>query len=365
MNQDINALQNHIFTGNIFIFHAFDVGDDINLDKVKASGQVISQPLSVSKYFKTYHTPLAFELPDEVRNHQHAFISGKIHNFGAISFMYKIPFKDTLESLRKDLDALDRQYDDISLQDIEHTFKRINPYIAKPFFFHTRSSYVLIQIDPVPELFDTVKLKDLYGGIIASTLRFETETLSEYQKDEILASAIGYYRGDLMVVDTEAAFVYDDEYQEVLDFFEFANIQHLELRYFDRTLDQQLNYIYEGKVRKVPWQAYLPFIGTLSKGPIDELSKLKVDISVIAERLEGSIKLAGEPYYAELYTLLVKKRDLKNLRDSIDKKLSITRDILSTLQKKIDAAREDMLTVSIIVLICIELVIGLLHYLNK
>ena len=28
-------------------------------------------------------------------------------------------------------------------------------------------------------------------------LRFETESLSEYQKNEILESAIGYYRGDL------------------------------------------------------------------------------------------------------------------------------------------------------------------------
>ena len=72
---------------------------------------------------------------------------------------------------------------------------------------------------------------------------------------------------------------------------QFANIQQLELHYFDRILDQQLNMLYEEKARKIPLKAYLPFIGTLTRGPIDDLGKLKVEISVITERLEGSIKL--------------------------------------------------------------------------
>lgn len=350
----------HLFEGNLYLFHAFDVGDDINLEKVKASGTVIPQPLSLSKFFKNYHLPLAIEIPESAKSP--TCISAKIHNFGVISLIYKIPFKDTLENIRQQLDGIDNQWAEQSLIDVEAIFKIIRPHIAKPHFFHTRSSYVVIQVDPQPNLLDMVKLKDTYGGVIASTLRFETETLSENQKNEILASAIGYFRGDLIVIDTEAAFIYDDEYQDILDFFEFANIQHLELRYFDRTLEQQLNYIYEGRVRKVPLTAYFPFIGTLSKGPVDDMDKLKVDISVIAERLEGSIKLAGEPYYSELYSLLIEKRELKNLKDAIDKKLAIIKDVLYTLQHKTEAIREDMLTVSIIVLIFIELILGVFSY---
>ena len=82
---------------------------------------------------------------------------------------------------------------------------------------------------------DIVKLKEEFmGALLHRLLRFETESLSEYQKNEILESAIGYYRGDLIIIDTEAAFIYDDEYEEVLDLFEFANMQQLELQYFDR-----------------------------------------------------------------------------------------------------------------------------------
>ena len=62
----------------------------------------------------------------------------------------------------------------------------------------------------------------------------------------------------------------------------------------------------------IPLSAYFPFIGVFAADPITSLGKLKADISVITERLEGSIKLAGEPYYSELYALLIDKLDLKN-----------------------------------------------------
>lgn len=355
--------QNHIFTGNIYIFHAFDVGDDINLEKIEKSGIFTVIPQASSKYFKNYHRPIAIQLPQSARSL--AASSCKIHNFGSISFTYKIPFKDTLENIRKDMNTLDYKYYDQSTQDAKAVFGLIKEYINKALFYQMRSSYSVIQIDPQPELFTTTSLKEQYGGIIASALRFETETLSEYQKDEILESAIGYFRGDLIVVETYATFLYDDEYEEVLDLFEFANIQQLELRYFDRVLDQKLNLIYEGRVVKIPFSAYFPFIGVFAADPITSLGKLKADVSVITERLESSIKLAGEPYYSELYALLKDKLDLQNWNKAIDRKLEIIKDVQEVYLHKMDAIREDILSILIIILIFIELVVGLMSYFFK
>jgi len=73
---------------------------------------------------------------------------------------------------------------------------------------------------------------------------------------------------------------------------------------------------------------------------------------------------AGEPYFSKLYELLVTKLDLISWRDSIEKKFSIIQDIRSVFQHKVDAAREDLLSVLIIILIFIELIIGILHYLK-
>jgi hypothetical protein len=351
--------RNHVFSGNIFIFHSFDVGEDINLERVKELQLLLRRPLILSKYFKNYHIPLAVELP-----HPHTSsrcMSTKLHNFGVISLAYKISFQETLEDLRTQIGAIEDEYREQSVIDAGSIFKKIKSEIKQPKFFHLRRSYVLIQVDPESNI-DIVQLKELYGSLIASILRFETESLSEYQKNEILDSAIGYYRGDLIIIDTEAAFIYDDEYEEVLDLFEFANMQQLELQYFDRVLDQQLNAVYEREIKKLPLRSYLPFVGTLKSDPVGDLGKLKVDISVITERLENSIKLAGEAYYSELYSLLGEKLDLDNWRESISRKLDIIIDVRTVYENKVDALREDLLSMLIVVLIFIELVVGILHY---
>ena len=211
-----------------------------------------------------------------------------------------IPFKETLSQVRKELETLDNHYTQQSIKDVSAVFKKIKQFIKKPNFFQIKSSYLVIQVDPQEPFSDMVNFKQTFGSMIASMLRFETESLSEIQRDEILEASMGYYRGDLIVIDTAAAFVYDAEYSETLDFFEFANIQHLELRYFDRVLDQLLNAIYEDKVRKLSSKMYIPFFGTLTRGPVDELNKLRVDISVITERWKAALNLSQSPIFRAL-----------------------------------------------------------------
>jgi len=346
-----------IFTGNIFIYQAFDVGDEIDLRKVETSKEILTRPLTLAKYFKNYHVPIAIDLP-----HPHTsskFFSCKIHNFGVISLTYKISFEDTLDNIKKQLTELDPEFQEQSVIDANSIFKKIKRYITQPKFFHLRTSYVVIQVDQQSDI-NATDLKAQFGGTIASLLHFETETLSEYQKNELLKHAHGYYRGELIIIGTEAAFLYDDDYEELLDLFEYANIQQLELQYFDRKLSEQLYNVYQRGVKRVPFKAYLPFIGSLTKGPIGELDLLKVDISTIIERLTTSIKISGEPYISETYNELVEKLDLEHWRESLESKLEIIKDMHMVYQDKVDAIREDSLTILIIILIFIELVVGIL-----
>ncbi|PKN03486.1 hypothetical protein CVU75_02020, partial [Candidatus Dependentiae bacterium HGW-Dependentiae-1] len=159
----------HVFSGNIFIFHAFDVGDDINLEKIEKSSKVATIPLALPKYFKKYHNPLAVQLPHPATSP--ASISCRIHGFGAVSLTYKIPFRDTLENLKKGLEALDMRYQEQSITDVRSVFDTIQGYIAQPKFFQTKSSYLVIQVNPEPETISLSDLKDSCGGVIASALR--------------------------------------------------------------------------------------------------------------------------------------------------------------------------------------------------
>lgn len=355
------------FSGNLIIFHCFDVGEDIDLEGVKTTQLVARRQPSYSRYFKNYHTPLTVDLP--YPEHSAQCENAKLHSFGVITLRYKIPFYSTLEDLRAHISALDNQYEEQSLSDAQALFKRIKSVIKHPRFYHMRKSYMLVQINPhgnpEREALDPVTFKETYGNTIASILRFETESLSEHTKNEILQAAHGYYRGDLVVIDTEASFMYNDEYEDVLDIFEFANMQHLELQFFDRTLDIRLNEVYSSEVTAYPFKAYLPFWSSLADDPVNNLNKLRVEILVITERLESSIKLAGEPYYLELFQLLSKKLDLANWKESLHNKLTIIQDMTSVYQEKIYVIRQDVFSVLIIILIFMEFIVGILHYLQK
>jgi hypothetical protein len=340
--------------GNIFIFHAFDIGDEIALDRIKSTEEATSQQLS--KYFKNYHIPLTLEIPNSP-----LCASAKIHNFGVITLRYQIPFNETLEDLRTKINEIEQTYNEQSVVDAGTLFERIKHAVKQPRFFLLRTSYVIIHVQPTPEITDIINFKKEAGSTIASLLRFETEILSEYQKEEILTSSMGYYRNDLIIIDTDATFMYDEEYEEVLDLFEFANMQSLELQYFDRLLDKKLSIAYERKVQTPPLKAYLPFVGALINDPVGELGQTRVDISVIAERLENSMKLTGEPYYSEMYTLLSEKLDLQNWKDSISRKLSIVQSISNIYQHQMEIIRDDLLSLSIIVLIFLEFLLGLLN----
>ncbi len=96
--------------GNILFFYTFDVGEEIDLEKIKRKGLVPVRSVPLSPYFKNYHIPLFFELPEEPKKVEDTFqpltvdgascISSKIHNFGVISFCYKIPFENSLDELK-------------------------------------------------------------------------------------------------------------------------------------------------------------------------------------------------------------------------------------------------------------------------
>lgn len=350
-----------VFSGNIYVFHAFDVGDDIALDAIAKNSSIKKVPLQLSKYFKNYHIPLAIELP---RPHATSHCTScTLHLFGALSLTYTIPFNDTIESLHHGFSKLVDFYYEKSILDAKSVFNKIEPFISQANFFQMSSLYVVVQLNPKPSIFPEY-LRSQFGNLIAATLRFETGILSELQKNDIWNSALGYLRGNVIIIDQEVAFVYDHDVSDILDLFEFANIQQLELKFFDKLLDKQLNKIYEHKIRTLPLKAYLPFLGNVFFDPVGYLGRLKAEISVITERLEHSIKLANEVYLSEIYNRLVERLDIAGWRAAIEKKLTIVHDVQSVYQHKIDATREDLLSILVIILIFIELIIGVLSYLK-
>ena len=374
--------------GNILLFYAYDIGDDIALDVIKERGLLATSTLHASGYFKHYNSPLSFrlstgydnpaythkedseenassvlfdteQLADKQLEEAHGLSSScvvsRLYHFGVLSLCYRVPFEGTLDELKSVIISIKKTVDEQALRDARRCFNLIESTINAPHFYNEYNSYFAIQIHPQAEHgISAAQFKEHFGGKIASLLKLEEQALSDYQKDRILASTIGYYGEDWIIIDSEGSFIYDDEYFEPLEFLESINVQKLELHYFDRLLDHKLQFFYSQKYDTMPWTAYIPLMQEYRESSVYRLAKLRVDISVITEQLENSIKLADDSYYAHMYHLLVEKLSIKEWRESINRKLSIIQDLYRVYQDRLDTIHDQLLTLVIIILIAVE-----------
>lgn len=353
--------------GNILLFYAYDIGDFVNINAVKSSQLLEVDTPEPFPHFKNYHIPLTVEFKDdhrEVRSDGRSFvstrISAKIHNFGAITLCYRVTFTQTLEDLKKSLIVEVERHQELAHQDAKFLFDCIKEHVGEPWFYLLDNQYYAVQLDNKSLGLSANDLLKHYGSTITSLLRLETRAMSEYQKNEILASATGYYGSDLTIIDGEGAFIYDSEYMEILEFFELANLQRLELQNFDRMLDQKLNFFYSIDNFHIPWIFYVPLLGNRNDSHLVDLARLRVDVSVVAERLNNTINMSGDSYFEHLYNLLTRKMKIRHWEAAIKEKLSIINEIYTLRKNRLQIVREEMMAIIVIVLIAIEVVLAFL-----
>ncbi|MBX9830670.1 hypothetical protein K2X40_01835 [Candidatus Babeliales bacterium] len=348
-------------SGNILLFYVYDIGDDVDLDTIRKKNFVKIADTPLSPFFKHYHVPLSFRFKDEneeqdlIKQGGHCLFR-KVYNFGVISFCYRIPYEESLEDLKHKLGAVKKKFDLLSKQAALEAFQSIQSAVNKPHFANLEGSYVAVQITPLPAI-TAEQFRDENSPKIASLLRLEMQTLSERQRTEVLSATTSYYGQDMIIVDTNVALIYDDEFFEPLEFFESASIEKLELQYFDRVLDEKLNYFYAQSSYKIPLIAYIPFMSSQVDLPVSRLAKLRVDISVVTERLENSVTSSGDFYFSNFYAILVDRFFIKEWRDSINRKLDIIKDLYTVYQDRLDTIHEEFLSLVIIILIVMEVLL--------
>ncbi|MGD1997900.1 MAG: hypothetical protein PVJ92_03235 [Candidatus Dependentiae bacterium] len=366
-------MQRDIFSGDIVFFYAYDVGDDIDREMVKSQHLVPTYNTPLSARFKNYHIPISYhlrgddivsegegydagitneELVDGGKEGASCYVLSKIHGFGVLSYCYRVPFVGTLSELKTKVIELKTEYDQRADTYAYDTFKKIYSAITSPHFCNLKNDYFTVHISPMRSTVSSEKIMETYGGDIASLLRLELNPLSFYQQDLILRSRTGYYGDELIVIDSGGSFVFDDKCFDSMELFEFVTIQILELQYFDRLLDRRLNRFYT---------EHLDSDKTQRGRPISELAQLRVDISVITERLENSIRMSGDEYYTDVYERLVKKLSLDRWREAVQRKLDIIRDLYEVQQTNQDLVFHKRYTLIIVWLIAFEAVVSLFH----
>jgi len=284
----------------------------------------------------------------------------RAHDFGALTVMLRLPLSGLLESLGPLTAALVRTktMETAAIEVVRTLLPAAAPAISKVAFTEFVEDFYVIQVERFDVPITPAQLRQDYRAAIALALRCEKERLAEGEADEVFETAISYHPQDLVVTDWNAAFLYAADYPGLIDALEFLNVQLVELRFFDCRLDERM-----GELFQVVYSR--PKLRTLVVNPfgksLEEVSELKVETTLIAERVGNALKFIEDLYLAKVYSATAERLHLDAWRSSVESKLKVVHEIFDILNRRAATYRAEALEMTIIILIAIEIVLGLLR----
>ncbi len=370
MNQPTSLF---IQSGKIRIYHLFEVADLIQLDQITSLlGQGITRAKIAYKkpipsYIQFANPPLMVSLgEDQLRLPSGETLSfrimAKLYEYGIISIILETPFTGPWEKFHQTgkqliaspfLEEKASEYLKSIIAEIRDALVKIYPV------FHFSEDYVIFQVHEFKKSLAPDALLSDHSDLLARLLRGEDELLGTEEEKEVLRHHFSYGRKDLVLVDWNSAFIYDtpEEVYPLADILEYANSQLLELRYYDSLLDSELNAIYNAVLP--------PHLGggLFRRGGLQrttqKLMSLMVEITELTERIENSLKIIGDLYYARIYRAAAQRLSLKDWEHNIDNKIQIINTIYNALISQLYSARSIALEVIVVLLILLEVILFL------
>ena len=233
---------------------------------------------------------------------------------------------------------------------------------------------VRLQIAPVSEDYVVYRINRLEGPSgdtlpaaavrefdVAPLLLNETRPISDQARKELLPHWFSYYPDDLAILTWNTALVLDpaEGESDVQLILEFANAQLLELRYYDVLLDAELPRMYDriANARKGPGA----LLGRRYAPVLTALQTLVADSTEIVERTQNALKVTDDIFLARVYAAALELFRERAWREGIDHKLGIIHQTYAMLNAESMAVRNEVLEITVIVLILIEIVLAVVQ----
>jgi hypothetical protein len=184
--------------------------------------------------------------------------------------------------------------------------------------------------------------------------------LSATARRELVSPRFSYFEDDLAVLAWNSALVVEPapEDTDVQYVLEFANAQLLELRYYDTVLDREIPRIYD-EIAAARQGFHL--IGRRYGRLLAALQGRVADATELVERVENALKVTDDVYLARIYAAALEIFRGRTWRLGIDRKVAIVREAYSMLNDESVGRRAEVLEVTIIVLILVEIVLALIR----
>ena len=271
----------------------------------------------------------------------------------SICLIFDLPHEFSLPELNRLSQEIDFNLDiqkiaDDKVRDVTFNIQRAlkNFRIWKEY-----EDFIIYNIDEFDQKYtvkDIVNNDELYKLIIG----VKSESVSDQYKEMVKKNIFSFTNDDFVVIDWNSALIYDPtDNKDIADVIEFALVQLLEMRYYDRNLDDKIHSLYKGldsKSSTILTNKY----GDISK----EAAKTYIEISEIVEKVENSLKVIGDFYYSQIFRAASERFRFKDWQQSVDSKLNNLAEVSKLFQGEINERRNQLMEFIIVVLIAIEVV---------
>jgi hypothetical protein len=185
-------------------------------------------------------------------------------------------------------------------------------------------------------------------------IRGETLSLARNSIEEALHSNLSYYPSDLVVVGAHGAVVVDgaEDAAAVTQILEYAKMQLLEFRYYDRFLTRVLADFYLALEKK---RNVLTSRLTLPRES-QRFNTVRLDVMELTERIDNAIKFVSDIYYARVYRLAATRMGVEDYRNLVDQKLDTFGELYDSMVDRFNETRSFVLEVLVAILAVLDVI---------
>jgi hypothetical protein len=360
---------------SILCYRLYDVADEIDLSVAASLLARDARRLRLSRsgaeYLLLPNPPLIVALGQRPLQLPSGLVEvearARLFDHGAASIVLRVPVAPgtVLEALTPLADSL---YDSptveaLCLELVEGLRRAVAPAMEGAHLWEQVESYSVIFVERMrgaPSAAEILETADLARLLLGET---QERQLSNAERQDVTHRHFSYGLRDLVVVDWNAAFVYEPSGSpDIPDVLEIANAQLLELRYYDDLLDQNLASVNDTLKRE------RGKVGALFRSPYPGLARrvqlTLLEMSELIERVENTLKIIGDVYLAKVYEAAVEQLRINVWKASVTRKQGMLGDVYGWLKGEVDTARSFALEVMIVGLILVELLVAAVSLVN-
>ncbi len=348
------------------VFLAYDVGLSIDLNQAEQritaakSRETIRQKRRSPSYFEFDPPPLRVSQKIEpLRVARHCtteYVEAILYDFGAISVAYTFPLQEPLDEL---LHLSEHLYDNELLLKhsrgiVQALLQTVEPAANKPRISDLAEDYAVYQIQGYETKNDVQRMLKVNAQLMARILRAEGESLSSQEVGEALSCRLSYSGEDEVIIDWNAAVIFNQDAADVLAVLEYANVELLEMRFLDDQVDDALEESYQA-MDKRDWGRRLLFRSVVKD--LRKVAELQMDGALLFEGVHNALKLLGDQYLARVHRAASQRLHLDDWERTILRKLQTMESIYEKMSDLQENRRMEVLEWIIIILIAISILL--------